>query len=141
MAHEMTKVFAIGTLKKGFPFHERGLRDAPLLGRFRSIRAYPLVIAGPWFAPMIFDEPGVGLPVEGELYEVDEAGLERLDRLESVGKPGNFRREIEVADIEDGAKHIAFAFMKDRKLAAPMHSDYIADYQDRRFIPPERRVP
>jgi gamma-glutamylaminecyclotransferase len=140
MAEAVAKVFAIGTLKKGFSFHDRGLRGARLLGRFRSIRAYPLVIAGPWFAPMLLDEPGVGLPVEGELYEVDEAGLERLDALESVGKPGNFRREIEVADVEDGTKQIAFAFMKDRMLAAPMHSDYIADYQDRRFIPPERRV-
>jgi len=141
MAETMAKVFAVGTLKRGFPFHERGLRGASFLGRFRSTRAYPLVIAGPWFAPMILNEPGVGLPIEGELYQVDEAGLARLDQLESVGKPGNFRLEIEVEDIESRERQTAFAFMKERKLAAPMHSDYIADYQDRRFILPERRVP
>jgi gamma-glutamylaminecyclotransferase len=137
----MAKVFAIGTLKHGFPFHERGLVGASFLGRFSSVKPYPLVIAGPWFAPMIFDEPGVGLRVEGELYEVDEPGLAKLDQLESVGKPGNFRREIEVEPVEGGVVTVAFAFMKARELAAPLHTDYLSSYDDRRFIPPERRVP
>lgn len=137
----MPKIFAIGTLKRGFPFHERGLAGAAFLGRFRSVKPYPLVIAGPWFAPMLLDEPGIGLRVEGELYETDEPGLARLDELESVGKPGNFRSEIAVEAIDGDARHAAFAFMKARMLAAPMHTDYLESYQDRRFIPPERRVP
>lgn len=141
MANGLTKIFAIGTLKRGFPLHARGLAGAQFLGRFLSTRPYPLVIAGPWFAPMIFDEPGVGLHIEGELYEVDENRLALLDRLESVGKPGNFRRTIDVEAMDGSDRFIVFAFMKARELAAPLHSDYLAVYEDRRFIPPERRAP
>jgi gamma-glutamylaminecyclotransferase len=133
------KVFAIGTLKRGFPFHERGLAAARFLGHFRSVKAYPLVIAGPWFAPMILDEPGVGHRIEGELYEVDDVGLARLDRLESIGVPGNFRRPIEVESIDGNVKFTPFVFMKAAELATPIHSGYLVSYQDRRFIVPEHR--
>src|SRR5690349_3164247 len=76
------RIFAIGTLKSGFPFHERGrLATARFLGAYRSIKPYPLVIAGRWYAPMIFDEPGVGRHVTGELYEVSAECLAHLDRL------------------------------------------------------------
>lgn len=53
-------VFVFGTLKKGFPLHERGLRDAMFLGSYSTRACFPLVIAGPRFAPMMFNEPGVG---------------------------------------------------------------------------------
>jgi gamma-glutamylaminecyclotransferase len=134
------RIFAIGTLKAGFPFHERaGLATARFLGAYRSIKPYPLVIAGRWYAPMIFDEPGVGRRVTGELYEVSAECLAQLDRLESVGVPGNFRRLIEVELINGGGATTAFAFMKARELAEPLHSGYLENYEDRRFIPPEAR--
>ncbi len=134
------RIFAIGTLKAGFPFHERGgLATARFCGAYRSIKPYPLVIAGRWYAPMIFDEAGVGKRVTGELYEVSAECLAHLDRLESVGVPGNVRRPIEIEPINGGAITTAFAFMKARELAEPLHSDYLESYQDRRFIPPEAR--
>ena len=132
------KVIAFGTLKRGFPLH-CGLTDAPFLGEYRTLECYPMLVAGPWFAPMIFNEPGVGHRLLGELYEVDDASLARLDRMESVGQPGNFRTAIEVAPVGGGAPCTALAFLKSRALADPVHSDYLATYRDRRFIPPEQR--
>jgi gamma-glutamylaminecyclotransferase len=134
------RIFAIGTLKAGFPLHERGgLATARFLGAYRSVKPYPLLIAGRWYAPMIFDEPGIGRRVTGELYEVSAEGLANLDRLESVGAPGNFRRLIEVEPVNGGAAATAFGFMKARELAEPLHSGYLETYEDRRFIPPEAR--
>ena len=134
------RIFAIGTLKAGFPFHERGgLATARFLGAYRSIKPYPLVIAGRWYAPMIFDEPGIGRRITGELYEVSAECLAHLDRLESIDVPGNFRRVIEVELVNGGGATTAFAFMKARALAEPLHSGYLENYRDRRFIPPEAR--
>jgi hypothetical protein len=71
-----------------------------------------MVIAGPWFAPMMFNEPGLGRQIVGELYEVDDKGIEDLDRLESVGEPGNFRLAIEVIPVGGGSSCLALTYMK-----------------------------
>jgi gamma-glutamylaminecyclotransferase len=88
---------------------------------------------------MILNEAGTGDRIEGELYEVDDVGLARLDRLESVGVPGNFRWPIEVESIDGNVKCTAFVFMKAVELTTPIHSGYLVSYQDRRFITPEHR--
>jgi gamma-glutamylaminecyclotransferase len=119
-------VFVFGTLKKGFPLHQKGLVGARFLGLYRTREGYPMLIAGPWFAPMMFDEPGAGLRVEGELYEVDDSTIAVLDQLESIGKPGNFRVEIETEPTESGAPCSALVYMKARELATPVHSGYLA---------------
>lgn len=135
----MTKVFVFGTLKRGFPLHARGLSGARYLGRYRTVAPYPMVIAGPWFAPMMFDMPSVGKQVIGELYDVDAHRLGVLDRLESIGKPGNLRNSIAVAPVDAGEPVDAVAYMKAMELATPVHSEYLAEYRDDRFIPPWER--
>jgi len=132
-------VFVFGTLKRGFPLHNLGLEGAKYLGVCRTVEAYPVVIAGPWFAPMMFDLRRSGVRVEGELYAVDDQQLARLDDLESVGTPGNFRRQLEVEMSSPRRVTHAFAFMKDPRLAVPIHSDFLSAYHDRRFIPPWKR--
>lgn len=127
------KVFVFGTLKKGFPLHDRGLLGAAFLGVFRTHWRFPMLIAGPRFAPMMLNEPHLGFRVIGELYEVDEATLMRLDELESVGKPGNLRVLIEVEPVAAGSRVSAFAYMKQRELAEPAHSGFLDLYNDRRF--------
>lgn len=48
----MVRLFAVGTLKRGFPLsHAR--EGSQYLGVFRSVERYPLVLAGPWYAPML----------------------------------------------------------------------------------------
>ena len=88
---------------------------------------------------MMMNEAGTGHSVVGELYELDEEQLTRLGEMESIGKPGNFRVPVRVVPIGRGTPCTAFAYMKSRALADPTHTDYLESYQDRRFIPPERR--
>jgi gamma-glutamylaminecyclotransferase len=133
-------VFVFGTLKKGKPLHKCGLEGALLLGTFKTLQTFPLAIAGPWFAPMMFEEPGRGRNVIGEVYRIDEARLRQLDQLESIGTPGNFRSLIEVVQVPAGPRLWAFAYMKSRKLAEGIyHSGLLETYADDRFVVPWRR--
>jgi gamma-glutamylaminecyclotransferase len=135
----MNRIFVFGTLKRGFPLHDRALADAIFLGSYRTSERFPMFVAGQWFAPMMMDEPGVGHHVLGELYEVEDRRLKLIDEMESVGIPGNFRSSISVEPIRDGVACLAAVYMKSRELAAPAHTGYLDEYQDGRFIPPERR--
>ncbi|WP_245459836.1 gamma-glutamylcyclotransferase family protein [Rhizobium leguminosarum] len=132
-------LFVFGTLKKGFPLHEQGLSRASFLGIFQIRQCYPMLIAGPWFAPMMFNEPGIGHRVIGELYEPDDDTIASLDRLESIGMPGNLRVVLDVEPVAGGPICSALAYMKSRRLAHPVHSTYMRVYEDRRFIPFDRR--
>ncbi|MBB3162813.1 gamma-glutamylaminecyclotransferase [Rhizobium laguerreae] len=98
-----------------------------------------MLIAGPWFAPMMFNEPGNGYHVVGELYESGDDTIARLDQLESLGIPGNLRVAIDVEPVAGGPIRTALAYMKSRQLAKPVHSDYLRVYEDRRFVPFDRR--
>jgi len=135
----MHKLFVFGTLKQGFPLHEQGIRGAEYLGAYRTVERYPMLVAGRWFAPMMLNQPGVGLMVKGELYEVDDARLAAIDLLESIGKPGNLRVSVEVKRIGGDEACSAFVYAKSPELATPAHTGYLDDYQDRRFIPPSHR--
>jgi gamma-glutamylaminecyclotransferase len=135
----VNKVFVFGTLKKGFPLHEEGLQGATYLGPYRTVEKYPMMVAGPWYAPMMMHESGVGWHVKGELYEVDDETLERLDALESIHKPDNYRVIVEVEPFEAGDITSAYVYVKARKLVAPTHTAYLEDYQDRRFVHPSQR--
>ncbi|TGT74878.1 gamma-glutamylcyclotransferase [bacterium M00.F.Ca.ET.159.01.1.1] len=138
-------VFVFGTLKRGFPLHHEGLSGARFIGPYRTKKRYPMLIAGSRFAPMMFNEPGSGLHVSGELYTLDEGALAKLDRIESIGKPGNFRILIEIEPLADGPGTLAHAYMKSRSLADPIHSGLLDRYEDRRFtegiLSPARQTP
>jgi gamma-glutamylaminecyclotransferase len=139
LARMTRNLFVFGTLKKGFPLHEQGLSHARFLGIFQTKQCYPMLIAGPWFAPMMFNEPGIGYRVVGELYEAGENTIASLDRLESIGIPGNLRVAVDVEPGAGGSTCSALAYMKSRRLADPVHSTYLRVYEDWRFIPFDRR--
>ena len=132
-------VFIYGTLKRGFALHEKGLSGARYIGDAQTLEPYPLYIAADFFGPMMLDRPGVGLHVRGELFEIDEDRLSVLDALEDVGKEGSFRSELNVKPVEGGIVSSAIGFFKGDNWLNPLHSGYLADYQDRRFIPPWKR--
>ncbi|WP_312797952.1 gamma-glutamylcyclotransferase family protein [Tianweitania sp.] len=133
----MIKVFVYGTLKRGFPFFELGLADATYFGPVQTTKPYPMFIAADFYGPMMLDSPGEGLRITGELYEVET--LDKLDELEDVAKPGSYRTKIDVEPLGGGVPVEAIGYMKTREWLKPLHSDCIADYQDRRFIPPWER--
>lgn len=73
----MHRIFVYGTLKKGFPNYDRFLKG--LEGKRAKAIGFDLH-EGPGFP---YSVKGSGI-VQGEVYEVDDATLERLDRLEGV---------------------------------------------------------
>jgi gamma-glutamylaminecyclotransferase len=85
-------VFVYGTFKKGFPNHDGNMDGARLVGKFKTLDKYPLVINGERGSPCILNEPGKGYQVQGELYEVDDEGLARMDALEGINRPDGYRR-------------------------------------------------
>lgn len=135
----MTPIFVYGTLKRGFPLHDQALRDARFIGAVATVERYPLVIGGPWFGPMMFDEPGEGHRIHGELFEVDAGQLAAVDEAERIGEPGNLKTWLRITSLGGGTVLEALAYPKARFLAEPRHSGLIADYQDRRYIPPWQR--
>lgn len=100
----MHRVFVYGTLKRGFPNHATGMKSTTFVGGFRTCGRLALVLTGPWYSPVMIDEPGVGHRVAGEVFAVDDAGLEALDRLVGTYSPAGYRRiDVEVENVETGA--------------------------------------
>jgi gamma-glutamylaminecyclotransferase len=86
------RLFVYGTLKRGGPYHQ-WLSGQRFLGPARTRPHYRLYDCGTF--PGLVRDQDAGVAVEGELWEVDEAVMERLDRLEEV--PDLFvRGEIEL---------------------------------------------
>ena len=102
------KFFCYGTLKKGFRAHSfLEEHNAVYLEDATTHARYQLYKLG-WFPGMVIDEYAAG-GVQGELYEVTEDCMERLDLYE--GAPDLFRREE--IELEDGSKVISYLYMRD----------------------------
>ena len=104
MSGSRFKVFVYGTLKRGQPNHhwlsepENGIQT--FLGKARSANKFPLVIASRYNIPYLLDLPGTGNNIAGEVYEVDEKMLGKLDELED--HPRYYERRLEqVTMVED----------------------------------------
>ena len=99
-------IFVYGTLKKGYGNHANcGLDQPPcvfvgkdkILGRIYSLGPFPGL------------KPNFDSKVYGEIYEVDDRTLQRLDRLE--GHPRMYeRKEVET---ENGKKVWAYFYNGD----------------------------
>jgi gamma-glutamylaminecyclotransferase len=47
---------------------------------------------------------------------------------------------VQVEPLGSGIPGLAFAYTKGCELAVPIHSAFLDDYQDWRFVPPDRRA-
>ena len=100
------KLFVYGTLKKGLCNHHY-LKSAKFLGKAVTKAPFPMIAPMKWY-PYLLDQQGKGYRVEGELYEVDEETLAKIDELEEY--PSYYtRRWIDVED-ESGQTHRALAY-------------------------------
>ncbi|CAH0717119.1 unnamed protein product, partial [Brenthis ino] len=96
------KVFVYGTLKRNEPNHNWLTNPENGVGTFicegRTKVKYPLIIGTKYNIPFLLYKPGTGFNVKGEIYEVDETMLEKLDILED--HPNFYIRETDeiVAD-------------------------------------------
>ena len=103
----MTNVFVYGTLRKGrgnYGLLERSI----FVGSAVTVRKYAMYVSGIPYVTELERET----TIVGEVYEVDEFTLDRLDQLE--GHPDFYeRRKIKVF-LEDGRKIKAFLYFCDR---------------------------
>ena len=129
-------VFVYGTLKRGFPNHEAFMGGAELVGVYETTDTYPLLVAGPWFSPVLVNRKGEGKQVVGEVYRVDREGLEAMDRLESTHEPRGYRRRrISVRPLEGGEGVLeVFAYLKEPEHVGETHSEPLREYRDRRYV-------
>lgn len=75
------RIFVYGTLKRGFS-NSHYLAGQRFIGEARTEPCYRMVDAGGYPGMYRVDENG--LSIQGEVWEVDEAGREKLDVLEDV---------------------------------------------------------
>jgi gamma-glutamylaminecyclotransferase len=97
-------LFVYGTLKQGF-FNHHINEGHRVPGTFATVGRHGLYLIGarcvPWMVALEHpNEPGEH--VQGELYEVDDAALARMDVLERVSEPGWYRRvDLLVRPVHD----------------------------------------
>ncbi|KAG6444366.1 putative gamma-glutamylcyclotransferase CG2811 isoform X2 [Manduca sexta] len=91
------KVFVYGTLKRNEPNHHWLTDPNNGVGKFiaegTTKNKYPLIIATKYNIPFLLFSPGNGHYIKGEVYEVDDLMLSKLDILED--HPDFYIREID----------------------------------------------
>ena len=103
------KLFVYGTLKRGFCRH-KAIAEQTFLGPARTASRYLMYNVGSF--------PGLvhatdGAEIEGELYEVDDALLAVLDRIEGTDM-GLFRRKaIELVEPHTNGQVEAYLYLPD----------------------------
>lgn len=104
MASSLTRVFVYGTLKNGQPNHYWLTDQANGLAKFlthgKTINQFPLVIGTQYNVPFLLNKSGTGFRIKGEIYEIDETMLSKLDILEDY--PQLYDRQIQDIDTNDG---------------------------------------
>jgi len=131
-------VFVYGTLKKGFA-NAHLLDRATLIGEFRTVTPFPLVVGGKHNSPYLLDIPKMGAKVKGEVYAVDDAILGDLDHLENVGV--NYCRKVaKVSNCADRSMVAdVFIYFKCNGFEELAKKTYLDDYQCRRYVPRHMR--
>lgn len=100
----MNYVFAYGSLKTNKHNHCM-IKGQPLLGKYYTTNDYTLMISG---LPYLIERKGEGCI--GEVYEVSDECLARLDMLEQ--HPDWYvRKLIPVYSVEDGTMIEAYAYI------------------------------
>lgn len=97
-----TLVFVYGTLKRGGDNHQ-WIEDQEFVGEARTAPVYRMYeLDG--YPGMVRDEEG-GLSILGEVWSVDERGIEMLDSLEDVAG-GEYERVAVQIEGEFAAQHV-----------------------------------
>lgn len=104
----LSKVFVYGTLKQGEGNH-RLLEQARFVGDAATKRGFSMTTGGCPFVHMLGEDS-----IRGEVYEVNEHQLARLDQLEGYvpGRPDNYYDRVEIiADMIGGGEEKVFIYV------------------------------
>lgn len=93
----MTKIFVYGSLKRGYWNNERCLRDQRFIKDIETAPEYRLYDNGSY--PCMIETNTMGVPVKGELWEVDIKCLSFLDAMESGA--GYERKLVKIPNYAD----------------------------------------
>ena len=124
------KVFVYGTLKKGFSNHYWHLGSAEDVFPFAStVKKYAMIVKTGYVYPYILGEHDQGHRILGEVYEVTDSQLTRLDLLE--GNPTHYRRElVEIENDENPGEIIkAWMYIKATVTVTDLQEDFIEDFE------------
>jgi gamma-glutamylaminecyclotransferase len=102
----MTRLFVYGTLKRGRENHH-WLSGQRFVAEARTAPGYRMFDLGGY--PGLVRDAG-GLSIEGEIWEVDEPGLARLDVLEDI-EGGEYERVL--IDLDDGSRVEGYLYLRD----------------------------
>ena len=103
----MTKIFVYGTLKRGKVRHQH-MKGATFLREARTAAKYALYQSPGVNYPCLVEDDTQGVSIEGELWEVPDDCLARLDVVEGV--PDWFQRRV--ISLEDGQEAQAYFVTK-----------------------------
>lgn len=103
------RLFVYGSLKRGARHHEE-LAGARFLGEARTLPGYALELVGEYWA--LVERPGQESSVPGELYEMTDELLARLDEFEGDGYVRGIVPLAPSDPEENGRKSFALAYLK-----------------------------
>ena len=101
--HPTALIFVYGTLKSKFHWNNKFLGNSILVGNFETVGRLPLVLGACNVPYLLMDITGNERPgehVQGEVWEVDTATLQRIDEYEGITKGYYTRRMIEVCPLD-----------------------------------------
>ncbi|KAJ8925938.1 hypothetical protein NQ315_009790 [Exocentrus adspersus] len=106
---KLYKVFVYGTLKRGEPNHNWFCSDREGYYKFlyeaKTVEKFPLIIGTKYNIPLLLYNPGTGNHVRGEVYEVDDRVLAKLDILED--HPNYYVRNLYDVEVINETKDVA----------------------------------
>lgn len=92
-------VMVYGTLKAGFRLHGC-LEGQKFLGKCLTQANYRMHSVGGMYPALVEVDPGKGVQIKGELYEVSDECLKQLDRVEGISSGLYSRKTVSLYSPE-----------------------------------------
>lgn len=140
-------VFTYGTLKTGFPNHNKiSAHQSRFMGKAKTMHKYPLIIHGAYHVPFLLDAvdyPGSS-HIHGEVYRVSDKGLDTLDKFEGIDQGYYTRKQISVFINEETPSIMVHCYFKAGPLEASLLAPtrFLSSFGEKElslYIPPDRR--
>lgn len=137
------RVFVYGTLKRGM-WNNRILREgyARFVGEVRTVREdFCMHLAAAGYPYLTTTSDGSGAAVDGELFEVNDGTLERLDELEEIATGLYSRETLEVRFSAGASTTQAYFYLAGPRIDVStlerIHA-YDETLHDERYLPKDR---